>query len=277
MRSQDSPELRDPPLWAGVVGAAAALANAARLYAGLLTLAALCFIASAAIFGASVLLPRRRRLGFARSAITTVFRTQFQAMALIGVMRLDLSAVDALRDGPALIVAPNHPSMIDAALLLSRMSDLSCIMKAEVLGNVLFGFGARMAGYITNDPLRTMLRSAVDHLHDGHHLLLFPEGTRTQRLPVNKLQRTTGLVAKRAGVPVQAVIIETNTAFLGKGWPLLRVPALPMEYRLRLGRRFDPPENVDAFADQLEEYFRDELARSRLPVLPAERRSAPRP
>ena len=262
MPSQAGSELHQAP------ARTSALANAARLYAGLGFFAAMCLLASAVILAGGVLMPRERRRRFARGMISRMFRLYLGSMERIGGMRLDLGALDALRDGPAMVIAPNHPSIVDAALVLSRLPNLTCIMKADIRRNVLFGTCARMAGYITNDPPRSMLRAAVVHLQAGRHLLLFPEGTRTGQLPVNQLQRTVGLIARRAGVPVQAVIIETSTAFLGKGWPLLRIPAMPMAYKLRLGRRFDPPADVDAFAAQLEAYFRDELAGARLPALP---------
>jgi 1-acyl-sn-glycerol-3-phosphate acyltransferase len=242
--------------------------HALRLYAGLAVLAAMCLLISPLMLAMGLFRSAQGRRRVARSTITWVFSRHFALMQRLGVMRLELDALDALQDAPAMLIAPNHPSLIDAALLLSRLPDLTCIMKAQVLQNLLFGSGARMAGYITSDPLRDMLRAACDGLHEGRHMLLFPEGTRTRQLPVNPMQRTVGVIARRAGVPVQTVIIETNTAFLGKGWPLLRVPVLPMTYRVRLGRRFAPPLDVDAFTDELQAYFHHELASARLPVLP---------
>lgn len=245
-----------------------ALGNAIRLYAGLLLLAALCMVTPAVMAGA-LLMPRARRRRLVRETISRVFRLHLGLMEKIGCLRLDLSEIDALRDQPAVVIAPNHPSLVDAALVLSRLPDLICVMKADILRSVLFGSGARMAGYITNEPVRGLLRAAVGNLRAGRHLLLFPEGTRTQQLPINRLQRTVGVIAKRAGVPVQTVILETSSAFLGKGWPVLRIPSMPIAYKLRLGRRFEPPGDVDAFAAELESYFRGELAAARLPVLPA--------
>lgn len=267
MRSPDSPEF-STPAEAVAISAATTLVNALKLYVGLLTFATSCLLTSALIFAGGVLLPGKRRRAFARSAISRMFRWHFKAMEWIGVMRLDITALDTLRDGPPLVISPNHPSSVDAALVLSRIANVACIMKADVLLNPLFGSSSREAGYITSDPVRSMLRTAVENLQAGGHLLLFPEGTRTVQLPLNKVQRTAGLIAKRAGMPVQTVIIESSSAFLAKGWPLLRIPAFPMEYKLRLGRRFEPPKDVDTFAGELEAYFRDELARSRLPLLP---------
>ncbi len=251
----------------------ATMGNAIRLCFGLGLLAVMCLVTSATILAGGVLLPRARRRQFARWMIFSMFRLHLGAMRGVGAVRLDLSALDSLRDAPPMLIAPNHPSMVDAALLLSRLPDLTCIMKADILANPLFGSGARMAGYITNDPLRSMLRAAAERLRDGHHLLLFPEGTRTTHLPVNGLQRTVGAIARLAGVPVQTVIIETSSAFMGKGWPLSRIPRMPMDYTARLGRRFDPPADTDAFTAELEAYFHHELAGARLPVLPAHDKS----
>jgi hypothetical protein len=65
--------------------------------------------------------------------------------------------------------------------------------------------------------------------------------------------------ASRAKVPIQTVFIETDSAYLSKGWPLLRRPTLPITYRIRLGRRFDPPDQARDLTEELECYFLDEL------------------
>lgn len=238
------------------------LGKRTRLFAGLCCFALTCAAASFTIAAGIAFVARQRRQRFARTVISRMFRAYFQAMELMGCLRLDLGALDSLRDAAPMVIAPNHPSMIDAGLVLSRLPDLACIMKAEILDSILFGTGARAAGYIASQPPRGMLRAAIDCLHRGCHVLLFPEGTRTQTPPVNTLQRTVGLIARRAQVPVQTVFIESNTGFLGKGWPLSQLPVMPMVYKVRLGRRFDPPADADAFAGQLQEYFRTELAGS---------------
>jgi 1-acyl-sn-glycerol-3-phosphate acyltransferase len=115
---------------------------------------------------------------------------------------------------------------------------------------------------------------AIADLHAGHHLLLFPEGTRTTRFPIGRLQGTPGLIAKNAGVPVQTVFIETDSGFLGKGWSLLWTPRMPITYRVRLGKRFDPPAHSGRFIAELEHYFESELAMAQLPEFPVTR---PRP
>jgi 1-acyl-sn-glycerol-3-phosphate acyltransferase len=104
-----------------------------------------------------------------------------------------------------------------------------------------------------------MVKESVGHLRRGAVLLLFPEGTRTRQGPINKLVGSVGLIAKYAGVPVQTLIIETDSPYLSKGWPLFRRPSLPITYRVRLGKRFAPPEDVTAFTAELDAYYRNEL------------------
>ena len=227
---------------------------------GFTLLGVMCLAYSVLAIPLQVLVPRRlgKRLG--RRCISGIFRTYLRMLVLMRACRFDLSELDALKGCPAMVIAPNHPSLLDAVMILSRLPDAACIMKADIVNSVFFGSGSRLAGYIRNMPLRTMVQSAVADLHHGSHLLLFPEGTRTTRFPVNPLQGTTGLIAKKAGVAVQTVFIETNSRFLGKGWSVLWTPEMPITYRIRLGKRFDPPQQTAHFARELEQYFQSELA-----------------
>ena len=204
-------------------------------------------------------LPKRWAVPLGRWASTTGFRIYLGALSLIGACRFDLSALDSLRDEGPMIVAPNHPCLLDALMVISRLPNMACIMKVDIVDNVFLGAGARLAGYIRNDAQLSMIRQSVAELKSGSQLLIFPEGTRTTRWPVNACKGTTALIASRARVPIQTVFIETDSAYLGKGWPLFRRPPMPITYRIRLGRRFAPPEKAGAFTEDLERYFIDEL------------------
>ena len=240
-----------------------------RLHLGFTLLGVLCLTFSVLAIPMRALLPRVLSKRIGRHLIAGMFRAYLSVLVWMGACRFDLTELDALRGSPAMIIAPNHPSLLDAVMILSRLPDAACIMKADIVNSVFFGSGSRLAGYIRNTPLRTMVQLAVADLHRGSHLLLFPEGTRTTRFPVGPLQGTTGLIAKKAGVPVQTVFIETNSGFLGKGWSVLWTPKMPVTYRIRLGKRFEPPEQTAHFASELEQYFQSELAHAQLPGFPA--------
>lgn len=210
------------------------------LYMGLLLLGLMLLFGTVLLVLRVLSTPRERRRERAREAVSDLFRSYLNILGALGILRVDLSELESLRNAGPLVVAPNHPSMLDAVLMLSRMPNATCIMKASLSRNLFLGRGARLAGYIENTDPRSMVRQAVMRLDDGGQLLVFPEGTRTISHPVNPLKGAFSLIAKRSGCPVQIVFIESNSGFLGKGWPLWRRPDLPLFYRVRLGPRIDP-------------------------------------
>ena len=169
------------------------------------------------------LLPGRRRRTLARYTMMQAFRLFSWVLTATGAYQLDLDAIATLRGGPPMILAPNHPTSADAILFLARHPNLTCILKPELLGNFLLGPGARLAGFIRSDPPRRMIREAVAELSRGGMVLLFPEGTRTIRAPLNRLTGSAAVIARHAQVPIQVVIIETDSPYLGKSWPIFRV------------------------------------------------------
>jgi 1-acyl-sn-glycerol-3-phosphate acyltransferase len=229
------------------------------LFLGLSWLALICIAWTPLALLMLAVLPPARRQRAGRRAITAAFRLYLTLLGWLDWVRVDLTVLDALRDEPPLVIAPNHPSLLDAVLVLSRLSRVGCILRADRLGHPLLGPGARLAGYIPNDQRLTMIKRAIAELRAGHHLLLFPEGTRTTRRPVNSFISSPALIAQKAGVPIQTVFIETASPFLGKHRPWFRQPALPIVFRVRLGRRFPPPREVRACTAALESYFTTEL------------------
>lgn len=228
------------------------------LYGGLILFATICLLWSMIATLLAPFLPRKIATPIGQRAIMTGFRFYLAALKFTGLVRLDLSDLDTLRTERALIIAPNHPSLIDVVLIASRLPHFVCIMKASIWDNLLLGGGARLAGYIRNDAPKDMIRRAAAAAQEGNQLLIFPEGTRTVTPPINDFKGGFGLIAKKAGVPIQTVFIDTNSPFLGKGWPLLKMPDFPLTYKVRLGQRFEVKGDVKMFIAELEQYFRQQ-------------------
>ena len=229
------------------------------LYSSLTLLGLICLSWSVFALPLYFILPQRIGTAVGRRGIMTGFRLYAWSLSITGTYRLDLRAIDSLKGGPAVILAPNHPCLIDALLVLTRHPNIVCVMKSALMRNVFLGSGSRLARYVRNDSSRHMIKESVAHLRDGGVLLLFPEGTRTTRAPINALVGSVGLIAKHANVAVQTLVIETDSPYLSKGWPLFRRPTLPIIYKVRLGKRFDPPSDVPAFTAELDQYYRHEL------------------
>lgn len=223
------------------------------------------------------LLSRRsgRRIG--RAMISLGYRGFWFVARCSGMLRLEAAALDALRDERGLVVVANHPSMLDAPMLVARLPRCACIMKASLVRNPLLGPGARLARYIRNDSPRSMVRLAVDDLRDGGQLLLFPEGTRTTGTVLGAFGPAFTLIAQRAAVPIQTVFIDTDSPYLGKGWPLWRLPPLPIVFNVRLGRRFAPQPQArhGALQREIEAYMGAGVRKGAAPAAP-DTRCAPR-
>ncbi len=212
------------------------------------------------------LLARQRGLALGRRVISRCYGGFWAFAELTGMIRIESQAMDRFRDESGLIIAANHPSMMDALILVARLPRSACIMKADLMKNVFLGAGARLARYICNDSPRSMIRLAVSDLQGGGQLVIFPEGTRTTQWPVNPFNSGVALIAKLAQTPIQAVFIDTDSPYLGKGWPLWRLPPLPIVFRVRVGERFAPSADPAALSRQLEQYFAtDAIARNRAP------------
>jgi 1-acyl-sn-glycerol-3-phosphate acyltransferase len=243
---------------------ARAIGGHAVLFAGLALLGAMLLASTFACVLIVLPMSREGRRRTTRAMASGTFRGYLAVLRAVGVLRVDLSPLDALRGGP-LVVAPNHPSLLDAVFVISRLPDSTCIMKAELWDNFFLGAGARMAGYIRNDTPRTMVRLAVDSLKQGGQLLVFPEGTRTVRAPVNPLKGAFALIAKKSRTPVQIVFIETDSPFLRKGWPLWKRPEFPLVYRVRLGPRIDASGPTEDTLAQVDAVFARELGGRTVP------------
>jgi 1-acyl-sn-glycerol-3-phosphate acyltransferase len=237
------------------------LFHGALFYVLLLHLGAMSLTWNLVSFVIYPLLSRQQGTVVGRAAISSVYRGFWTCAQWLGLMRIDYAALDVLSRDAGLIIAANHPSMLDALLVVARVPRGICIMRASLMRNPFLGAGARLARYIRNEPPRGMIRSAVDNLKAGGQLVLFPEGTRTIEPPINPFRPGVTLIAHMAKVPIQTVFIETPSPYLGKGWPIWRMPQFPVVFSARLGRRFEPEADHQGLLKRLEAYFADELRR----------------
>ena len=119
------------------------------LYTSLTLLGLICLTWSAFALPLYYLLPRRVGTAVGRRGIMSGFRIYAWSLSVTGTYRLDLRAIDVLRDGPPVILAPNHPCLIDALLILTRHPNIVCVMKSALMRNVFLGSGYTTCPYIS--------------------------------------------------------------------------------------------------------------------------------
>jgi 1-acyl-sn-glycerol-3-phosphate acyltransferase len=208
------------------------------------------------------LMPRRAGATLGQFVIMAGFRGGLWLMQVTGLAGFDLKALDALRDrGPA-VIACNHLSLIDAVLVVSRLPNAVCIAKAGLWDNPFLGGSVRLAGYIRNDAPLALVRAASRALRDGRLLVIFPEGTRSDGGALGHFKPGFAAMAKLGNVPVQMVFLDSNTPYLRRGWTLFRMPAFPLAYRARCGRRIAVTGSAAQASAEIERGFAEELARA---------------
>jgi 1-acyl-sn-glycerol-3-phosphate acyltransferase len=206
--------------------------------------------------------PRARLFG--QRLIHGLFRLFGKYAFATGLAELDSGGMAALRGEKGLIVAANHPCLLDAVLMVYEMPHAVCLMKGSLAHNIIFSGTARLAGYIHNESRLGLVKKCRQRLQEGSNLLVFPEGTRTVGNQLWPFKMGFALAATLSGSPVQTVFIEADSDCLSKGRPLFKQPDFPLRYSLSLGRRFHPEPGEDAkdFGARVENYFRESLSRS---------------
>lgn len=206
-------------------------------------------------------LPSAIRIPMGRRLISRFLTGYLFFLRVFCSVRVDSTALEKVRvDGPLIIIA-NHPSLLDAVVLLARLPRAVCVMKGSLRRNILFGPMARLSGYVSNDDPMTLIRQTCDELAGGAQILIFPEGTRTRTFPVNTFSEAAAFIAARSGVSVQSLFIAFSSPYLGKAWPLFKKPVLPLCITVKLGQKFEPAGDRLAQTEQLESYYRAHLQR----------------
>jgi 1-acyl-sn-glycerol-3-phosphate acyltransferase len=160
------------------------------------------------------------------------------------------------------VLAPNHPSILDAVALIARVPGLDCVMSSRLLPDPVMGGAVRLCDYICNRVPVRMIRSCQRRLMAGSNVLIFPEATRTTTPPLGPFYEGFALAALKAGAPIRTILIECDSLYFGRGFSFFRPAPCPMAFRITAGRVFLPTLGGDprALAAEIEGYFRDHLS-----------------
>jgi 1-acyl-sn-glycerol-3-phosphate acyltransferase len=196
-----------------------------------------------------------------QAMIRWLFSRWLKASIRLGVFEISIAEMEKLRSLRGTIIAPNHPSLLDAVIILSLVPHTVCIMRTGLINSPFLGGAARLAGFVTNDNGPALIRQGVEKIAAGENLLIFPEGTRTLTEPVNKFKNGFALIAAKSGAPIQTVYIERESPYLSKGYPLMKKTRMPFRYRVHLGQivRVQHGDSAQQVSAILEEHFRERL------------------
>lgn len=183
------------------------------------------------------------RVQRSRIAVRGGFRLLVWVLRSAGVMRLEISGLERLQESrPALIFA-NHPTLIDAVILLSRMPlNATCVVKGLLATSPVFAGAIGAARYIKNDSTPwLMMDDCVRALRAGDSVIIFPEGTRSTPGEPLKFLPAAAHVALKSGFPVVPVFVQCTPPTLYKGAPWYEIPSEPFTVRMEVRADLDLP------------------------------------
>jgi 1-acyl-sn-glycerol-3-phosphate acyltransferase len=205
---------------------------------------------------------RKSRAQAVRSVVYRILRTYVGSMRGLRLIDLELIGFDRMPAPGSLIVA-NHPSLIDALILLGHIKGAVVVAKRSLQLNPFTSGAIRGADYVVNADAPSLIDECRGRIAAAELLVLFPECTRTADDGVIRLRRGAAHIAVRAGCPVIPVTIEFSEPLLSKKSRWWLAPKVRPKVRVVRHGAIDPAQflrsnrSVSLAARRLTEHLRE--------------------
>ena len=208
----------------------------------------------------------RRKYG--KKLLKKSFQCFLWGMQFLGVMNLQTKNLQRLKSGRRLVLA-NHPSLIDAVILIALIKNPNGIIKSNLFNNPSMYGLAKIAGLMRNVEGPELIRKSIESINSGDNLIIFPEGTRTKVLGEVVFKRGAAYIAIKGGFDITPVLIVTSEPVLRKdhGWykvplnkPLFTVSVMEeIKVSAKVRVEDDLILTAEELTEYLEEYYLHEL------------------
>ncbi len=173
----------------------------------------------------------------ARRSITASFGFLLKTARFVGVLDYHIEGADLLRSEQGCLIVANHPTLIDYVLIASVMPDMDCLVKAELLRNPFTQGVIRAADYLINSQGILLLAESKKRLEQGDSILIFPEGTRTQKGKPLQLQRGAANIAIRCRRDLRVIHICCSQDTLQKHGKWYQIPSQKPVFTVQVKQR----------------------------------------
>ena len=163
----------------------------------------------------------RQKIG--KKFLKQCFKSFVWGMQFFGAISVKTEHLDLLKPSGTLVLA-NHPSLIDAVIIMALIENPDGIIKSSLFNNPCMYGLVKFAGLIRNEEGPDLIRKSIESIRNGNNLLIFPEGTRTIDLAKVNFKRGAGYIAVRGKINIVPVFVFLSEPALRKGMPWYRVP-----------------------------------------------------
>jgi 1-acyl-sn-glycerol-3-phosphate acyltransferase len=138
-------------------------------------------------------------------------------------IRVESSGLENVDPAQPCIFMSNHQSVIDiAAILASIPVSARFVAKRELTRIPLFGWALPLSGQIivdrgNRDQAIASLRKGAEQIRAGTHVIVFPEGTRSQQGGLAEFKSGGFHLALQAGVPIVPISVSGSQRITPKG------------------------------------------------------------
>lgn len=160
-----------------------------------------------------------------RRSIQLSFKCFIGMLCFLRLIKVKCAELDKLQQAQGLIIACNHPSLIDYVIMTALLDDLNCVFKAELTRSFFLHGVIKGARYLSNADPQKLFTGAGQCISRGEKLLIFPEGTRTVRGQPLKLHRGTAALCVKLNCPLYVVGISCTQELLSKERRWYDIPA----------------------------------------------------
>jgi 1-acyl-sn-glycerol-3-phosphate acyltransferase len=182
--------------------------------------------------GARDAVERGRR---AQRIVQRSFQVYLAMLQRLGVITLEVSGAERLRECRGCIIVSNHPTLLDVVLIMALVPNAQCVVKHQLWAHPLLGALVRAAGYIRNDlDASALLARCRETLGNGNNLIIFPEGSRSVPGQPLRFQRGFAHIAALLGVNLQVIKISCSPITLTKGEAWYRIPERAPRFRVEV-------------------------------------------
>lgn len=177
----------------------------------------------------------------AQAIIRGALRLYIAMLRVVGVLKLEVTGAEKLRNCKGKLIVANHPTLIDIVLVMALLPDATCIVKSELFDNWLMSPVIRAAGYIRNDQdPEVLIERCRETLAAGYNLVIFPEGTRSVPGQPMRFKRGFAHIATLTGANVQPLKITCEPITLIKGDRFYMIPDSRPSFRVEVADEIDP-------------------------------------
>ncbi|MBR0030927.1 MAG: 1-acyl-sn-glycerol-3-phosphate acyltransferase [Treponema sp.] len=139
-------------------------------------------------------------------------------LRIVGVAKVKVSDKAALKNAKSVIIAANHPSLLDSVILVSFLPCTDFIVKMSLSKRNVLSFIVNLLLTPNSIDYKEIIERTKKNFAAGGTIAVFPEGTRSLPTGQNRFKKGAARLSLATGCPILPVYIGGNDKFgLRKG------------------------------------------------------------